>query len=68
MMKTHLGTRNSQKTLENESKRHPNAKERLESKGQFNTFGVLNNTFGVLNGTPKGLNFPLLVFGPTAFG
>ena len=61
MMKTRLGTRTSQKTLEKEFKRHPNAKERSESKGQFNTFGVSN-------GTLKGLNWPLLGFGPTAFG
>ena len=44
-MKTRLGTR-----LEEESKRHPNTKERSESKGQFGTFGVLN-------GTLKGQNF-----------
>ena len=67
-MKTRLGARTGQKTLEREPKRHPNTKERSVSKSQFSTFGVLNSTFGVLNGTPKGLNFPLLVFGPTAFG
>ena len=56
----HLGTRIGQKTLEEESTRHPNAKEQLESKGQFSTFGVLNDT-------PKGPNFPWLGFGLTAF-
>ena len=59
-MKTRLDTRTSQKTLEEESKRHPNAKEQSESKGQFGTFEVPN-------GTLKGLNFPWLGFGPTAF-
>ena len=49
-MKTRLGTRTGQKTLKEESKRHPNTKERSESKGQFGTFGVLN-------GTLKGQNF-----------
>ena len=44
-MKTRLGTR-----IEEESKQHPNTKERSESKGQFGTFGVLN-------GTLKGQNF-----------
>ena len=60
-MKMRLGTRTGQKTLEEESKRHPNAKEQLESKGQFGTFGVLNST-------PKGPNFPWLGFGLTTFG
>ena len=60
-LKTHLGTRTSQKTLEEECKRHPNTKECLESKGQFSTFGVPN-------GTLKGLNFLLVGFDPTAFG
>ena len=59
-MKTCLGTRIGQKTLEEESKRHPNVKERSESKGQFGTFGVLNDTL-------KGPNFPWLGFGPMAF-
>ena len=59
-MKTRLGTRISQKTLEEESKQHLNAKEILESKGQFGTFGVPN-------GTLKGPNFPWLGFGLTAF-
>jgi len=49
-MKTRLGTRTSQKTLEEESKRHPNAKERSESEGQ-------SGIFGVPNGTLKGLIF-----------
>ena len=53
-MKTHLSTRTGQKTLEEESKQHPNTKECLVPKGQF--------------GTLKGPNFPLLGFGPTAFG
>ena len=57
-MKTRLGTRTGQKTLEEESKWNPNAKERSESKGQFGTFGVPN-------GTLKGLNFHVLGFGPT---
>ena len=60
MMKTRLGTRTNQKTLEKESKRHSNAKERSESKGQFNTFGVSN-------GTLKGPNSRLLGFDLTAF-
>ena len=60
-MKTRLGTRTSQKTLEEESKRHPNAKERSESEGQ-------SGIFGVPNGTLKGPNFHVLGFGPTAFG
>ena len=67
-MKTCLGARTGQKTLEKESKQHPNMKEHLVSKSQFGTFGVPNNTFGVSNGTLKGLNFPFLGFGPTAFG
>ena len=58
---TRLGTRTCQKTLEEESKLHPNAKECLKSKGQFGMFGVLN-------GTLKGPNFHVLGFGPTAFG
>ena len=60
-MKTHLGTRIGQKTLEEESKGHPNMKECSESKGQFGTFGVSN-------GTLKGTNFLLVSFGLTAFG
>ena len=56
-----LGIRISQKTLEKDSKWHPHAKERSESKGQFSTFGVPN-------GTLKGPNFHVLGFGPTAFG
>ena len=60
-MKTRLGARTGQKTLEEESKRHPNTKERSMSKSQFGTFGVLNDTL-------KGPNFPLLGFDPTAFG
>ena len=43
-MKTRLGTRTGKKTLKKESKRHPNVKERSESKGQFSTFGVSNST------------------------
>ena len=39
----------------------PNTKERSMSKSQFSTFGVPN-------GTLKGPNFPLLGFGPMAFG
>ena len=38
-----------------------NTKERSMSKSQFSTFGVPN-------GTLKGPNFPLLGFGPMAFG
>ena len=60
-MKTRLGTRTGQKTLEEESKRHPNTKECSESKGQFGTFGLPN-------GTLKGPNFHVLGFGLTAFG
>ena len=59
-MKTRLGTRTGQKTIKEESKRHQNAKEHSESKGQFGTFGVSNDTL-------KGLNFPWLGFGLTAF-
>ena len=66
-MKTRLGTKIGQKTLEEESKQHLNTKECSVSKGQFGTFGVPNGTFGVLNGTLKGLNFPLLGFGQMAF-
>ena len=48
-MKTRLSTRTGQKTPEKESKRHPNAKERSESKGQFGTFGMpkCERTIGV---------------------
>ena len=60
-MKTHLGASTGQKNLEEKSKRHLNTKERSMSKRQFGTFGVPN-------GTLKGPNFPLLGFGPTAFG
>ena len=67
MMKTRLGTRTGQKTLEEEFKRHPNAKECSESKGQFGTFGVSNGIFRVPNSTLKGSNFHVLGFGPTAF-
>ena len=59
-MKTRLGIKTDQKTLEEESKRHRNVKKCSESKGQFGTFGVLF-------GTPKVLNFHDLGFGPTAF-
>ena len=55
-----LGTRTSQKTLEEESKWHPNMKEHSVLKSQFGTFGVPN-------GTLKGLNFHDVGFGPTAF-
>ena len=60
-MKTRLGARTGQKTLEEESKWHLNTKEHLVSKSQFGTFGVPN-------GTLKGPNYPWLGFGPTAFG
>ena len=43
-MKTRLGTRIGQKTLEEEFKRHPNTKECSESKGPFGTFGVLSKS------------------------
>ena len=56
-----LGARSCQKTLEEESKWHPNMKERSVSKSQFGTFGVLNSNL-------KGPTFPLWGFGPTAFG
>ena len=59
-MKIRLGTRTGQKTLEEESKRHPNTKYCSVSKGQFGNFGVPNDIL-------KGPNFPLLGFGPTAF-
>ena len=60
-MKTCLGTRTGQKTLEEESKQHSDTKECSESKGQFSIFGVPN-------GTLKGPNFHDLGFAPTAFG
>ena len=50
----HLDTRTGQNTLEEESKRHPNTKVHSEPQENF--------------GTLKGLNFPDVVFGPTAFG
>ena len=59
-MKTRLGARTGQKTLEEESKSHPNTEEHSGSKSQFGTFGVSN-------GTLKGPNFFLVGFGPTAF-
>ena len=59
-MKTRLGKKIGQKTLEEESKQHLNTKECSVSKGQFGTFGV---PFSI----PKGPNFPLLAFGPMAF-
>ena len=59
-IKMRVGTRTGQKTLEEESNWHSNEKERSESKGQFRTFGVLNDIL-------KGLNFPWLDFGPTTF-
>ena len=55
-MKTRLGARAGKKTLEEESKWHPNTKECSVSKGQFGTFGVPNNTL-------KGPNFHVLGFG-----
>ena len=48
-MKTRLGARTGHKTLEEEFKWHPNAKEHSESNSQLGTFGVPN-------GTLKGLN------------
>ena len=60
-MKTCLGTRTGQKTLEEESKWHPNKKECLVSKGQYSTFRVLNGTLKVPNCHHVG-------FGPMAFG
>ena len=56
-----LGTRIGQKTLENESKWHPNTKVHSEPQGQFDTFGVPN-------GTLERPNFLDVGFGPTAFG
>ena len=50
-MKTRLGTRTGQKTLEVKPKRHPNMKECSMPKGQFNTFGVPFDTL-------KGQDFP----------
>ena len=60
-MKTRLDAGPDQKTLERESKTHPNTEECSVSKSPFDTFGVPN-------GTLKGSNFPLLGFGPTPFG
>ena len=48
-MKTHLGARTEQKTLEGESKRHPNTKELSVSKSPFSNFGVPNGTLKVLD-------------------
>ena len=48
-MKTCLGTRTGQKTLEEESKWHPNTKTHSASESQFSTFGVPNGTLKVLN-------------------
>ena len=59
-MKTRLGIRTDQKTLEGESKWHPNTEVRSASKSQFDTFGVLN-------GTLKWPNCHDVGFGPTAF-
>ena len=59
-MKTCLGRRTGQKTLEKESEQHPNTKVCSEPQGQFNTFGVPN-------GTLKELNFHVMCFGPIAF-
>ena len=39
-MKTPLGAKIAQKTLEEESKWHPNTKEHSVSKSQFGIFGV----------------------------
>ena len=50
-MKTRLGARTGQKSLEEESKMHPNTEERLVSKSPFGTFRVPN-------GTLKGPNWP----------
>ena len=60
-MKTHLGARTDQKTLEGESKFHLHTEERLVSKSPFSTFRVPNDTL-------KDSNFPLLGFGLTTFG
>ena len=49
-MKTRLGARAGKKTLEEESKWHPNTKECSVSKGQFGTFGVPNNLALLANG------------------
>jgi len=59
-MKTSLGARIGQKTLEGESKTHLNTEVRSVSMSPFGTFGVPNGTLRVLN-------WPLLGFGPTAF-
>ena len=56
----YLCTRTGKKTLEEESKRHPNTKVHSESQGQFGTFGVPNDTL-------KGPNFPDVGFGLMAF-
>ena len=60
-MKTSLRTKTGQKTLEEESKWHPNMRKCSKSKGQFGTFGEPN-------GNLKVPNWHLLGFGPTAFG
>ena len=48
-MKTRLGTRTSQKTLEGETKWHPNTKVHSASNSQFSTFGVPNGALKVPN-------------------
>ena len=50
-----------QKTLEGESKTHPNMEERLVSKSPFGTFGAPNDTLKVSK-------WLLLGFGLTPFG
>ena len=60
-MKTRLGTRTGQKTLKEESKRHPNTKERLESKSQFGTLGVSNGAkFPCIGLWPNGLQVTIM--------
>ena len=62
-MKTRLGTRTGQKTLEEESKRHPNMKKCLVSKGQFSTFGERHSKraeFSFVGLWPKGLRVTIM--------
>ena len=61
MLKTRLGTRTGQETLEREFKWHSNMEVRSASKSQFGTFGVPNSTL-------KLLNCHHVAFGPEAFG
>ena len=57
-MKIRLGTRTGQKTLEEESKQHPNTKEYSMSKSQFGTFGEPIRHFWSAKRNSKRAKFP----------